>query len=264
MMGKQAMSEDTKGVRFVEVTLEDISKFILRSWRALRPKQGTEKREIYYDLALSANVAIRIWTSIGVGRDIGADIGSDAIRIQILAKKGGKSWPLTEKGVKAPTVRRTKGWKDNLQERVEDYLELYEEKEAVFEALATGNPIQSEVKQRVQDPEPEQRDRDPEPRGRPADATFTKLRSGEWGLRVIGKAGPGDRVLARRQSGQAQILVCGEVVWSGTDHGDFITVTTISKTRNASGPCSCKVGATDDGPCGCNSVVASYSYDRSK
>lgn len=259
---KQAMS-----AQFTEVTLEDMSKFVLRSWRALRPKQGTERREIYYDLALSANVAIRIWTSIGVGRDTGADIGSDAIRIQILAKKGGRSWPLVQG--KSPIVKRTQGWKDNLQDRVEDYLELYEEKEAVFEATATGNPVQDkqdrpEVRDEVRDPEPEQRDRDPEPRGRPADATFTKLRSGEWGLRVIGKAGPGDRVLAKRQSGQAQILVCGEVVWSGTDHGDFITVTTISKTRTASGPCSCKVGATDDGPCGCNSVVASYSYDRSK
>ncbi len=254
---KQAMS-----AQFTEVTFDDMSKFILRSWRALRPKQGTEKREIYYDLALSANVSIRIWTSIGVGRDTGADIGSDAIRIQLLAKKGGRSWPLVQG--KAPIVKRTQGWKNNLQDRVEDYIELYETKEAVFEATATGNPIQDEQdKPEVLEPQP--RDLDPEePKGRPADATFTKLRSGEWGLRVIGKARPGDRVLARRQSGQAQIMVCGEVVWSGTDHGDFITVTTISKTRTASGPCSCKVGATDDGPCGCNAVVASYSYDRSK
>lgn len=253
---KQAMS-----AQFTEITFDDMSKFILRSWRALRPKQGTEKREIYYDLALSDNVAIRIWTSIGVGRNTGADIGSDAIRIQLLAKKGGRSWPLVQG--KAPIVKRTQGWKNNLQDRVEDYIELYEEKEAVFEATATGNPVQDEQdKPEVRDPEPEQHDRDlEEPRGRPAEATFTRLRSGEWGLRVVGKVGPGDRVLARRQSGQAQMMVCGEVVWSGRDHGDFITVTTISKTRTASGPCSCEVGATD-GPCGCDSVVA-YSYDRS-
>jgi hypothetical protein len=271
LLEKQGMA-----AQFTEVTLEEMAKFILRSWRALRPKQGTERREVYYDLALSENVIIRIWTSIGAGRDTGADVGSDAIRIQLLARKGGRSWPLT-KG-KAPIVKRTQGWKNNLQDRVEDFLELYEEKEAVFEAQATGVPVRTPAPEQKGDPEEEEREEarqptpEPERSDRPeANATFTKLKSGDWGLRIQGDVKPGDRVLAKRQSGQAQVLTVGEIVWRGRDNatGSFITVSTIGRTRTASETCGCGgTGVRADGqPCcgGCQKsavIEPGYTYDR--
>jgi hypothetical protein len=272
--------------QFTPPTLEEMSKFILRSWRALRPKQGTERREVYYDLGLSENVIIRIWTSIGAGQETAAGVGSDAIRIQILAKKGGRSWPLL-KG-KSPIVKRTQGWKNNLQDRVEDYLELYEEKEAVFEAQATGVPVRTPAPDQDKgDPEEEEREQEereeaqqqptpePERNDRPeANATFTKLKSGDWGLRIQGDVKSGDRVLAKRQSGQAQVLTVGEIVWRGQDHGSFITVSTIGRARTASETCGCGgTGVRADGqPCcgGCQkaasgdyqSLFAESDYDR--
>lgn len=129
MSAKTAMA-----AKFTEVTLEDMDRFLKRGFRALRPKASKERGEVYYDLHLSSNVVIRVWTSIGASSGAGADVGADAIRVQLYGK--GSNRPL-KKG-KAPIVKRTQGWKDNLQDRIEDEIESYEDKESYWESRATG------------------------------------------------------------------------------------------------------------------------------
>jgi hypothetical protein len=46
-------------------------------------------------------------------------------------------------------------------------------------------------------------------------ATYTKLKSGEWGLRIEGTAKPGETVTVRKKSGEQETRTVGKVVWSG-------------------------------------------------
>lgn len=156
------MRKEAMAAQFTEVTLEDMTRFLNRGWRTLRPKQFTERGEVYFDLTLSQNVAIRVWTSIGSGRDSGASVGEDAIRVQFFSTKTRR--PLM-KG-KAPIVKRTQGWRNNLQDRIEDLIETYEDREGYWETLAGGRPPQQEVQpeQHRPAPSPTPTPRDPEER----------------------------------------------------------------------------------------------------
>jgi hypothetical protein len=111
------------GDRYVEVTLDDMERFLKRAFRALKPKRGESRGEVYYDLNLSdGEVLIRVWTSIRPHSQAGAGVGEDAIRVTMITK-GGK--PLMPKG---KIVMRTKNWKNALQDRIEDLHEVYEDK----------------------------------------------------------------------------------------------------------------------------------------
>lgn len=249
---------------FTEISLEEMEKFLKRGFRILRPKKSTERGEIYFDLSLSPNVVVRVWTSIGASNSSAADAGADAIRVQLMSAKTRR--PLM-KG-KAPIVKRTQGWKANLQERIEDLIETYEDKDEYWESRADPgwaprpdsapehdhspnhrpqeDDSHTDLDDRTPDPsQPVEEERkapvlDTPPRPRsPVDlkGTFTKLRNGDWGLRVEGVAEPGDRVLARRASGQTTWLTVGEIVWKGQDRGTggMITVCTIARNgRTAS------------------------------
>jgi hypothetical protein len=120
--------------QFTEVTLEDMEKFLKRAFRILRPKKGDTRAEVYYDLSLSHNVVIRVWTSISELRGVGAGVGQDAIRVQLISLRSQR--PLM-KG-KAPIVKRTQNWRSSLQEKIEDMIEAYEEKDEYWEARAVG------------------------------------------------------------------------------------------------------------------------------
>lgn len=251
MEAKQAEEEFT-------ISLKEMDTFFKRRWRALRPKPGDGRGEINYDLSLSDFVLVRVWTTIGVGRERSAPKGTDAIRIQLLSKAGR---PLL--AGKSPIVKRTKGWMDNLQDRIEDMLELYEEKESYFEERAGAPPTQDE---RQEEERREQEARQPErqePSG-PLEGTFARLPSGDWGLRIRGDARPGDRVNTRRQDGEVKVLTVGEVV--KREHG--ITYTTISRGGARYASCCGGTGVQPDGhPCqcggGCGKAASDdYSYDR--
>jgi len=110
--------------QYTEVTLEDMERFLKRGFRALRPKQGIKSGEYYYDLSLSPHVIIRVWTSVGKHSATGAGVGQDAIRIQFLS--GRTQIPMVSG--KAPIVKRTQGWRNSLQGKIEDLIEAYEEK----------------------------------------------------------------------------------------------------------------------------------------
>lgn len=122
--------------QYTEVTLEDMEKFLKRGFRALRPKQGVQHNEYYYDLFLSPNVSIRVWTSVQRNTGSGAGVGEDAIRVQLMNVPGRR--PLL-KG-KAPIVKRTQGWRNTLQTKIEDCIETYEEKLEYFEGRANQTP----------------------------------------------------------------------------------------------------------------------------
>lgn len=122
--------------QYTEVTLEDMERFLKRGYRALRPKQGVQKSEYYYDLMLSPNVVIRVWTSIQRGSASGAGVGEDAIRVQFYGLNVKR--PLVPG--KAPIVKRTQNWRNTLQNKIEDVMEMYEEKAAYWESRAGGTP----------------------------------------------------------------------------------------------------------------------------
>lgn len=120
--------------QYTEVTLEDMERFLKRGYRALRPQQAVQRSEYYYDLKLSPNVVIRVWTSVQRGSGSGAGVGEDAIRVQFYGLTLKR--PLVPN--KAPIVKRTQNWRNSLQNKIEDYIELYEEKAAYWEAQAGG------------------------------------------------------------------------------------------------------------------------------
>lgn len=127
--------------QFTEITLEEMERYLKRGWHALRPKQVVYKGEISYDLFLSAVVSVRVMTSIGARSSSGAGAGEDAIRVTLFMPKQNR--PMLSG--KMPIVKRTQGWKNSLQDRIEDMIETYEDREDYFEERAGGHPEQEKL-----------------------------------------------------------------------------------------------------------------------
>lgn len=216
--------------QYTEVSLEDMDKFLRRAFRSLRPKQGQQYNEYYYDLRLGPFVGIRVWTSVQVHSGSGAGVGSDAIRVQLLSLKDGR--PL-EKG-KAPIVKRTQGWRNSLQDRIEDDIEKYESNDEFWESWAETRrretPAEKPVEEARPTPPPPSSVRPAPAPGRAPEATFAKMRDGSWGVRVQGQVEPGDTVLVTRKDGRKVPVTIESVVWTGGG----ITLAKIPQTREAS------------------------------
>ncbi len=120
--------------QYTQITLTEMEQFLKRGFRSLRPKKVDSRGEIAFELYLNDTntVAIRVLTSIPRGREVAAEEGADAIRVGFFSAK--KGYPLI--GGKQPIVKRTQGWRDNLKDRIEDYLELYSEKEDYWDGRA--------------------------------------------------------------------------------------------------------------------------------
>ncbi len=127
--------------QYTEISLEEMETFLKRAFRALRPKQGVQRGEYYYDLKLSDHVIVRVWTSIQRGSQSGAGVGQDAIRVQLMGVQVER--PLM-KG-KAPIVKRTQGWKNTLQGKIEDMMETYEEKPDYWDSRGSGSSAPAEI-----------------------------------------------------------------------------------------------------------------------
>lgn len=125
---------------YTEVSLDDLEKFLKRGFRALRPRKEVRNGEYCYDLFLSDNVAIRVWTSVGQHASTGAGAGQDAIRVQLVGVRSQR--PLM-KG-KAPIVKRTQNWRNSLQNRIEEMMETYEEKQDYWESRGGASPSESQ------------------------------------------------------------------------------------------------------------------------
>src|SRR4051812_33021727 len=65
-------------------------------------------------------------------------------------------------------------------------------------------------------------------------ATFSRLRHGDWGLRVTGKCQAGMRVTVTKRDGSSSQIIIGRVLWEGDDY----TLCTIGAEpkQNESGP----------------------------
>lgn len=137
---------------FTEVTLDDMDKFLKRGFRILRPVQGQQRGEFYYDLRVGKFVGIRVWTSVSIHSGTGAGVGSDAIRVQLISLKD--KGPL-ERG-KAPIVKRTQGWRNSLQNKIEELVEKYEEREDFWEQWAETRQRSSGPARAIQQYEEEQ------------------------------------------------------------------------------------------------------------
>lgn len=124
------MEIQAMAAQYTKITLEEMAAFLKRGFRALKPKMSANRGEIVFDLYLSEKAGIRVWTSIAAGREEGAGLGEDAIRIQFY--NFGQNRPLIPG--KAPIVKRTQNWRDSLKDRIEDYIELYDDKEGYWES----------------------------------------------------------------------------------------------------------------------------------
>jgi hypothetical protein len=119
---------------YVEVTLKEMDTFLKRGFRALRPDQGSFRGQVTYDLYLSPSVVIRIYTSI-MQSGYSAGAGGDSIRVVILGVKSEK--PLVSGSF---LVKRTNSWRNTLQDKIEEYIELYEEKAEYWDQRGNAAP----------------------------------------------------------------------------------------------------------------------------
>lgn len=124
-MIKQGMA-----AQYTEISLDEIKTFLQRAFWALKPlKQGGVRGETVLDLTLSHRVVIRVYTSVPERGSMGQGVGEDAIRVGLFSATGK---PL--QGGKLPIVKRTQGWRDNLKDRIEFFMERYEAAEDDLEA----------------------------------------------------------------------------------------------------------------------------------
>jgi hypothetical protein len=126
-----------KGAQYVQVTLEEIERYLKRAFRVMRPAQGLFRGIYYYDLRLSENVGVRVFTSITRSGEVAKGKGKSAIRVG-LCKLGVRYL----KSGKQPIAKRTEKWRDNLRRRIEDEIEEYDNDEDKWERLAGSTPNQ--------------------------------------------------------------------------------------------------------------------------
>ena len=135
--------------QYTEISVDDMVKFLSRGFRALHPTPHALRGEMVIDLALNSQktVGIRVWTSIPDGGTHGAAVGADAIRVQFFNFSRGWAMPILkedpegqrpkmEKQGKAPIVKRTQNWRDNLKDRIEDWIEVYDQFDSEYDRLA--------------------------------------------------------------------------------------------------------------------------------
>jgi hypothetical protein len=128
------MERIAMAAQFTSISIQDMQQFLGRSFRAMHPTAHNLRGEVVIDLALNdeKTIGIRVWTSIPAGGTQGADVGTDAIRVQFFNFHG--NHPL-ERG-KAPIVKRTQNWRENLKDRIGDIMEKYQDQEEYWEARA--------------------------------------------------------------------------------------------------------------------------------
>jgi hypothetical protein len=124
-----------------------------------------------------------------------------------MVTKGGR--PLVKKG---KIVKRTQGWKGNLQDRIEGLLEDYESKTGYWKG---------KQQERDEAPEPEKDNTPPPPpaplMGSEHRGTFAKDRSGAWLAKIPTQGSRGDDAVLATQGGREARVVLDQKMWSGRD-----------------------------------------------
>jgi len=116
-----------QGASAVTITIEEMDKLIRRSFRAFHPrKEKSNWGEVLYILTPDdedPDSIIRVQTSIFEGRQHAQRTGEDSIKVVLFNTRTKR--PIAEKQQR---VHRTEGWKDNLRDRIETAIELFEDK----------------------------------------------------------------------------------------------------------------------------------------
>lgn len=95
-------------------------------------------------------------------------------------------------------------------------------------------------------------------------ATYTKLRSGDWGVRVQGTVSAGAKLTVTKKSGERKIETIAKVVWSGNGitlaaigtrsgggarYGSYATIGARQEARmERTGWSGCSCGSIEDNP----------------
>ncbi len=177
--------------RYTEVTLEDMTRALKRRFRSYRPRQSTVQREVVFDLKIDDHVAVRVWSSIVPGRDVGKGVGQDAIRIQLVSLQ--KGVPL-QRG-KAPIVKRTQNWAENLERRVNEAVLVYNDSADFWAGLARKKDgVQQVVREEATPPEG---DAPKKPRYAPPDVSDKQVNLLVRLIRPVRRAGQFDALAER-------------------------------------------------------------------
>lgn len=221
---------------YTDITIDDLDKYLKRAFRALRPKQTVCKGEYCYLLSLSPNVRIQIFTAITRGATSSRDVGTDTIKLQLVGDTTNR--PLLAGKGSSLSMKRTQGWKTTLQDRIEDLVELYEERKDYWESRA-GNAPKEEEREEVP-PESVAPSENDEPKYDPSRAlngTFTRGNSGEWAAKIDGAGAPGAKAILVTKGMRKVPVILKDRKWTGVDHytRNYSEIWTIEdKTRSAS------------------------------
>lgn len=71
-------------------------------------------------------------------------------------------------------------------------------------------------------------------------ATYTKLKSGDWGIRVIGAISPGSLVVVTKKDGRQKDEVVDKVLFR--DSAQNVTLCSIKQRESKRGSCGCDCG----------------------
>lgn len=216
---------------FTEVTLEDMEKFLRRAYNVYRPKKGESRGEVYYDLSLSkGEIFIRVWTSIRPRSGVGADKGTDAIRVTMVTR-GGK--PLVPKGT---IVKRTQNWRTSLQSRIDDLLDDYEAKTDYWKTRQKDRDNDgAEVEEEDDNDEAPPAPPPPGQEG-PHAGMFSLLPNDTWGAKIFSHGASGDKAVLEKKDRSRVTVVLHEKVFEGKDRysGKYSELWSIAKSRAAS------------------------------
>jgi len=225
MKTKQAMA-----AKFTSITIEEMDKFIKRAFHALHPKQGVFGGTYFYDLRLSKIVAVRITTSIKVHSNAARGVGESSIKVRLVSLKDNRGLD----GKSESIVKRTQNWRDNLADRVESLVELYDNKAEQLDSWAQTRNDNADrgyrheqrederEHEREEDDDEEEaaRDEDGEgdgpsrgPRLSNSVGSWARLKDGTWGVSILDHdVQEGDSARVKRQDGSISTVTLGNMV----------------------------------------------------
>lgn len=218
--------------QYTDITLEELEGYLKRAFRALRPKQFICKGEYCYLLSLSEHVRIQIFTAISRGQTSSRGVGTDTIKLQLVG--GPSNRPLLAGKGSSLSMKRTQGWKNTLQDRIEDLVELYEDRQAYWEQRAGGDAPEKreeEVPASVAPPEEDTPQYDP---ARALTGVFTRDRSGDWAAKITGAGAPGAKAVLETKGNRRVPVVLKAKLWAGEDkynRGVYVEVWSIFDNR---------------------------------
>lgn len=212
---------------YTEISLEEFETFLKRSFRALRFKRGEERGEAHYIARMDDGRSImKVYSSISEHGNRGRDVGQDTIKVVLL-------YPGPKR--KYTPVKRVKGWRSNLQDRIEEALEAYEDyrtSELASNAVGPQDagdpqspPVVEEKSHGLQDPpqpapEPHTDSKEQRSPERPR-ITFTKWHGQDWAVRIVdpspGEVQPGSHLMVTRANGNAVPITTGQLLTRGRD-----------------------------------------------